>query len=137
LDGIEEWERQLRMNGNWNAMDADVPVLQQSPNIICLNGIGKDDFFLPDQNRTGWIEMEWGWFYRDHFTYDTTWGGLITTKAMDDGGADFGQEIPAFPQFCFFPLLFILPHAIEYHLRHELKQMLYVQRNSFLSRQLM
>jgi endo-1,3(4)-beta-glucanase len=27
----------------------------------------------------------------DHFTYDTTWGGLITTKAMDDGGADFGQ----------------------------------------------
>ena len=28
----------------------------------------------------------------DHFTYDTTWGGLITTKAMDDGGADFGQE---------------------------------------------
>jgi hypothetical protein len=27
----------------------------------------------------------------DHFTYDTTWGGLITTNAMDDGGADFGQ----------------------------------------------
>jgi len=27
----------------------------------------------------------------DHFTYDTTWGGLVTTKAMDDGGADFGQ----------------------------------------------
>jgi len=27
----------------------------------------------------------------DHFTYDTTWGGLITRKAMDDGGADFGQ----------------------------------------------
>ena len=27
----------------------------------------------------------------DHFTYDQTWGGLITINAMNDGGADFGQ----------------------------------------------
>jgi len=35
----------------------------------------------------GWLSGTNG----DYFTYDTTWGGLITRKAMDDGGADFGQ----------------------------------------------
>ena len=27
----------------------------------------------------------------DHFTYDTTWGGLVTINAMNDHAADFGQ----------------------------------------------
>lgn len=29
----------------------------------------------------------------DYFTYDTTWGGLITINAMNDGSADFGQGL--------------------------------------------
>ena len=27
----------------------------------------------------------------DHFTYDTTWGGLVTINAMNDHSSDFGQ----------------------------------------------
>lgn len=29
----------------------------------------------------------------DHFTYDTTWGGLVTINAMNDHSSDFGQGV--------------------------------------------